>query len=227
MKKELTLAALLVAAPFAAPAAEPLSYTYLEGGYARQSKDELPSLWGGMMQSLRPEAPDTDGFFIGASFAITDSWYAFGNYRHGTDGVDVATLDLFLGEVTATSEHDVTAKTLNVGVGYRYGLSDTTDLLAEISAHRMEFDIEGDRYPDDPNTDPRVSLGVRTAFGPMEAWAKAHYTDISPVDRGDEPSGFSASGGLQYRFTPMFGIVGEYEGGDGYSQYTLGVRGSF
>jgi len=227
MRKQLALAALMGAVSFAAPAAESLSYTFLEGGYARQSKDELPSLWGGVMQTLRPHAPDTDGIFVGGSFAITDSWYAFGNYRRGTDDVDVDTFDLFWGQVTSTAKHEVTATTFNLGVGYRYGVTDSTDLLAEFSAHRMEFDIQGDRYPEDPSTDLRVSVGVRSAFGPMEAWAKASYTDIGPVERGSQPDGFSATGGLQYKFNPTLGIVGEYEGGDGYSQFTLGLRASF
>lgn len=73
----------------------------------------------------------------------------------------------------------------------------------------------------------RLSVGIRAAFGPMEAWAKAHYTDVTMSDGYEGPSDFSASGGLQYRFTPMFGLVAEVEGGDGYAQYTLGGRASF
>ena len=228
MRKQLVLAALLVAAPFAAPAAETLSYTYLEAGYSHQAQDDLPA-WGGNLSYDVPGDPKTDGFFFGGSFAFSDDWYGFASYRRGTDTVEVQTFNRFMAVPPTLSQADVTGSRLNVGVGYRFGLSDSTDLLAELSAYGTKFDVDGQTRGNsfDQGPDPRVSVGVRAAFGPMEAWAKAHYTDVSMSDGIEGPSDFSATAGLQYKFTPMFGIVGEYEGGDGYSQYTLGMRASF
>ncbi len=228
MRKQLVLAALLLAAPFAAPAAETLSYTYLEGGYAHLAQDDLPP-WGGNLTYDVPGDPKTDGFFIGGSFAFSDDWYGFASYRRGTDTVEVQTFNVFMGGPPTLSQADVTGSRLNAGVGYRFGISDSTDLLAELSAYGTKFDVDGQSrgYGFDQGPDLRLSVGVRAAFGPMEAWAKAHYTDVTMDGDRDGPSEFSATGGLQYKFTQTLGIVGEYEGGDGYSQYTLGVRASF
>lgn len=55
---------LLAALPFAATAAEGVSYSYVEGGYAATNTD----------------AGDADGFAVGGSGAVAPNFHLFGNY---------------------------------------------------------------------------------------------------------------------------------------------------
>lgn len=62
--RTLLAAGLLAALPLAANAAEGVSYSYVEGGYAATNTD----------------AGDADGFAIGGSGAIAPNFHLFGNY---------------------------------------------------------------------------------------------------------------------------------------------------
>src|SRR3970282_633763 len=64
MKRSLPALTLLAALPFAASAAEGISYTYVEGGYIATDTD------GG----------DADGFAINGSGAIAPNLHIFGGY---------------------------------------------------------------------------------------------------------------------------------------------------
>lgn len=224
MRKQLVLAALLVAAPFAAPA-QPLSYTYVEAGYLK-AEQELPGFWGGNLQSWRPDDLDGDGFHAAASFAVSEPIYLFGRYERVTDTVALWRIGHF-DNFNYSIASDATASRWQLGFGYRYAVSEGIDLLAEAGV--LSYDVElTDNWGgfEASGNNLRVSVGTRAAVaGPVELWAKANYTN------GDDErdAEFSGSVGLQYKFTPHVGIVGEYEGGDGYAgtQYRLGVRASF
>lgn len=69
MKKQFALAALLAAVPFAACAADGVSYTYVEGGYAKLHIDE---------EALNN--PEGDGGYIRGSFEFGGSYHVFGGY---------------------------------------------------------------------------------------------------------------------------------------------------
>jgi hypothetical protein len=226
MKKELVLAALLAAAPFTAFAGS-LNYSYIEGGYAHLAKDDVPSFRIARFLSGRPQGEvKSDGFFGVVSVAVGESFYGFGSVRRGTDTVEVQVHDTFMGVVSRTYDVDVTVTRVNLGAGYHYGLSDRTDLLAEVSAIDTDLDIEDEaeddsRYPN--GFGGRVSVGARSALtDALEIWGKGNYTSGDFYD-----SELSASVGMQFRFAPNWGITGELESGSGYSQYTLGVRASF
>ena len=66
MKRSLLALTLMAALPFAASAAEGVSYTYVEGGYAATNTD------GG----------DADGFAIKGSGAIAPNFHVFGGYSN-------------------------------------------------------------------------------------------------------------------------------------------------
>lgn len=66
MKRSLLALTLMAALPFAASAAEGVSYTYVEGGYAATNTD------GG----------DADGFAINGSGAIHPNFHVFGGYSN-------------------------------------------------------------------------------------------------------------------------------------------------
>ncbi len=66
MKKSLIALTLLVAAPFAASAADGISYNYVEGGYVATNTD----------------GPDADGLGVNGSVAIAPNFHLFGSYSN-------------------------------------------------------------------------------------------------------------------------------------------------
>ena len=66
MKKSLLALTLLAAAPFAASAAEGVSYNYVEGGYTATN--------------LSDGLPDADGWGVKGSVAIAPNFHLFGDY---------------------------------------------------------------------------------------------------------------------------------------------------
>ena len=75
MKKSLLAVTLLAALPFAASAAEGVSWNYVEGGYAATNTD------GG----------DADGWGLGGSVAIAPNFHLFGAY--GNQEIDGTSID--------------------------------------------------------------------------------------------------------------------------------------
>ena len=74
MKKSLLALGLLAALPFAASAAEGLSYNYVEGGYSATNLNDLP---------------DSDGWGLNGSVAIAPNFHVFGGYnQQDFDSVD-------------------------------------------------------------------------------------------------------------------------------------------
>lgn len=76
MKRSLLALAFLAALPFAAPAADTISYNYVEGGYAKTEGD----------------LADADGFALNGSVAIAPNFHLFGGWSNqeidGTNGAD-------------------------------------------------------------------------------------------------------------------------------------------
>ena len=100
-----------------------------------------------------------------------------------------------------------------LGVGYALELSDAIDLIGEVAY--VDYDVENGH---------RASVGVRGNFTEnLEYIAKANYRDIQNF--GDD---FTATAGLQYKFSPIWGVTGEveFDGEDG-EIYTVGLRASF
>ncbi len=211
MKKQLILALALAAAPLAA-SADGHSYTYVEGGYAQLNQD-LPQV-----EDFRTDDAKAAGFFIGGSAAVGETFHVFGSYRKGDDDIGVSS-PIFgdLGDAGIDMNQAI------VGVGYHHSLSQRTDLLTEVSYLATEIDVKNDGFPALDGDDFRVAVGVRHLIANnVDIWAKGNYTD------GDVYDGtFSATLGLQYHLTPVWGIVGEAELGDEFSQVTVGMRASF
>lgn len=113
MKRSLLAMPLLAALPFAAIAADGLSYSYVEGGYIATDVD----------------GPDADGWNVGGSGAISDNFHIFGSYsqqeiddrRIGLEGIDFDQWHL--------------------GLGYNHPIATNTDLLARIAYDN--YDLEG------------------------------------------------------------------------------------
>lgn len=218
MKKRFALAALLAVAPFAVPA-QALSYTFIEGGFSQVSVD---TQGGG-------EDPDIDGGYARGSVAITDNLSVFGQYARAK-GED-AWASNSGGHYT---EHELDMGEL--GLGYRFALSDRMDLIAEVAAvdvglklTRTERPFFGNTTPytwvesDENSTTGRVAVGVRGSIADnLEGWAKAGFIGDNVYD-----SGFSSAAGLQFKFLTHWGIVGELEATDAWTLFRFGVRASF
>lgn len=213
MKTSLGLALALAIAPFAAAAGE-LSYSYLEGGYA-QLNSELPSVVLGDLPPLRLQAEDVEagGFFINGSRALGESLQVLAGYKSGRD-------DTRLSNGAFSLEADVELRQLHLGLGYRHGLSERADLIAEASYLHTDVEIDGTDVGGD---DARIAVGVRGLLAPqVEGWLKGHYSDGDVYD-----GAFSATLGGQYRFNRLWGVTLEAEFGGDSSVVTLGARASF
>lgn len=212
MNKQLVLALALAAAPFAANAGSH-SYTYLEGGYA-QLNQELPQVDGIHIDDVK-----AGGFFVGGSVALGESqFHVFGSYRKGDDDVGVsAPIIGDLGSAGIDMDQGI------LGFGYHQSLNQRTDLVADLSYLSTNIDVKDDGEGGQDGDDFRVAVGVRHWIAnDVEIWGKGNYTDGDVYD-----GAFSATLGLQYRMTPVWGVVGEAEFGDEFSQVTVGVRASF
>lgn len=210
MKKQLALALALATAPLAA-FANGHSYTYVEGGYAQLNQD-LPELEGFEIDDI-----EAGGFYIAGSAALGDAFHVFGAYRSGDDDVGVTIVGVGGAEV------GVDMSQYAIGLGYHNSLSARTDFVAELSLLGTEIDVEDDGFRSQDGDDVRVSVGVRHLIGnPVEVWIKGNYTDGDVYDGAG-----SVSTGLQYRLTPVWGLVGEAELGGEFSQVAVGVRASF
>lgn len=211
MKKQLALALALAAAPFAAMA-DGHSYTYIEGGFARLDQ-ELPPVG-----EFRVDDIEAAGFFIAGSAEIGDAFHVFGGYRAGDDDVGVSAP--IVGEIGSAG---IDMSQYAIGLGYHASLRPRTDLVAEVSMLGTEIDVEGDGEGSQDGEDLRLAVGVRHLIAdPVEVWVKANYTDGDVYD-----SAGSVSGGLQYKLTPMWGLIGEVELGSEFSQVGIGARASF
>ena len=103
-KKSLLALTLLAALPFAASAAEGLSYNYVEGGYVATNADD---------------GVDADGWGLNGSGAISDNFHIFGGYT--AQKTDDAIFD------------DVDVDAWRVGLGYNRPVASNTDLLARVA----------------------------------------------------------------------------------------------
>ena len=118
-----------------------------------------------------------------------------------------------LGDFRNYSGRGGNADLWELGLGYALNLSDNLDLIAE----GAYVDLESlDGY--------RLSTGLRGNFTPnIEGVLKANYRNIDGAEDGD----FTGTAGLQYRFSPTWGVTGEVEFGQGDQIYLVGVRASF
>jgi Ax21 family sulfation-dependent quorum factor len=184
--------ALAAALPVSAQAAE-LSYNFVELDYARMNIDG-----GG---DVNP-----DGFGVKGSFELGEKFYAFGGYQQGSDDVSGTDVDL-----------DQT----QIGLGYRHGVSEGADFIAELSWVNQSVDIEG--LGDADANGGRISAGFRGVMAKnFEGYAKANYTD-----GGDFDGDFSGTLGAQVKFNETWGVTGEAEFGSDADIYMIGLRASF
>jgi hypothetical protein len=96
---------------------QPFSYTYVELGYAETDYDAIGEAIGSGI--------DGDGLTLSGSVAINNEWHAFASYGNG---------DLDFG---------LDLDTWAIGAGYRYPLSDATDVYGRLMFVNVEVDVPG------------------------------------------------------------------------------------
>ncbi|MGV8940765.1 MAG: diffusible signal factor-reguated Ax21 family protein [Lysobacter sp.] len=117
MKKSLLALTLIAALPFAASAADGISYNYVEGGYVATNTDGL----------------DADGWGIAGSGAIAPNFHVFGGYSgQKTDSFNVGPAR-FSG---------VNIDQMRLGVGYNHEISPNLDLLTRVAYERFEDEFD-------------------------------------------------------------------------------------
>lgn len=195
------------------------SYTYVEGGAARLEVDVKFAVDGDVLH-LDESA---NGGYLRGSVAVTDHLYVFGGHDRVSESwkADAERLK-------------VTIDQTEIGLGNRIPLSSRTDFISELSMLRLgaKVSYRDLDYPEDDFSGSdhlyagKLMLGFRGRPVPnFEWWAKAGYLRVED----DALIDHSVVGnvGLQYRFTPVWGLVGEAEFYEDVRFYRLGVRASF
>lgn len=152
MKKSLIALSLLAALPFAASAADGISYNYVEGGYAATNSDYS----------------DADGFAIRGSGAIAPNFHVFGDYsKQKTDDFTVG----------AIRYRGVKIDQTRLGVGYNHEIAPAADLVTRVAYERAEdeFDNSFNGY----SVEVGVRGAMTPNF---EGYAMAGYEDGSDYD---------------------------------------------
>ena len=205
MKSSLLVLALAAAAPFAASAADGLSYNYVEGGYVATNLDNDDG------------DIDADGVGINASVAVSQNFHIFGGFNtQSSDEFDF--LD---------TRVDTDVSQWRAGLGYNMAIGASTDLLARVAYEKAEVDditIGSTRYDVNAGDDGySLEVGVRSALTPnLEGYALAGYQDF-----GDDRDDFYARLGAQWKFNPNWGISGDVKLADGGSEWFIGPRFSW
>lgn len=202
MKKSLLALSLLAALPFAASAAEGISYNFVEGGYVATNLDNDNG------------DIDADGFGVNGSVALHPNFHLFG----GVSGQETEDFG-FLGTRVETDVNQWRA-----GVGYNVEIAPKVDLIARAAYEKFEVDdvtVNGQTFDINEGDDGySAEVGVRAALASnFEAHASAGYEDF-----GDGADDFYGRVGAQIKFNPTWGIAGDVKVSDGDTQYFVGPR---
>lgn len=120
MKRTLLALTLLAAVPFAASAAEGISYNYVEGGYTRVDANHTGT------------NNDADGWALNGSGAIAPNFHVFGGYSK----VNI-------------NDTDVDLNNWRLGVGYNREITPKMDLLTRVAYENSKFDSPYGDYSSD------------------------------------------------------------------------------
>lgn len=169
----------------ATAAAEDFNYNFVQATYGQVDFDELDV--------------DGNGFGIGGSMALSDSFHLFGAYT------------------TADMDFGVDLNQLEAGLGYNAPISETVDLVASLAYVSAEVEAAGFSADDNGYG---LGVGLRAMLAPsFEVDGGISYVDMG--DGGDDV-GFGA--GFLYHFTEQFSAGASAGWGDDVSSYSLNAR---
>lgn len=201
--KTTLLALALAAAPFAASAATPLSYTYVEGGFNQLYLDETHA----------------SGAYLNGSYDIGSGFNAIASIKRVENA-----------EFVGTSHFDERITQSELGLGYHTPIGASADFIAELAWARFDLsaDLDNANVVDGQGTGGRGAIGIRGSItDKVEGLLKANY-----YDGNDFEGTWTGSVGAQFNINPTWGITAEIEHGDfaddlEATRYQIGVRASF
>lgn len=142
---------------------------------------------------------DADGWGANGSFAFTPNLHLFGGYSQNQ--FDDSDFDLNIA---------------TVGLGYALPVNERLHLLARGGYENFDPDFFNDTGTG------FIEAGARGTLGAVEGWALAGYQDGNDFD-----SEIYGRLGVQVKFSPRWGVVGEVKLIDNDEQYFVGPRLSF
>lgn len=182
-----SLAVLLCMALGTTAFAEGPRYNFIEGSYERV---EIDDSFGDI---------DGDGFGIGGSLELSDSFHAFASYG------------------TADFDFNVDLDTLTVGGGYHSPMTDSVDLVAEIAYVQVDASALGFSADDDGFG---ASIGLRgKTTDRVELEGFVDYVNLD--DAGDDTS---FRGAAWYAINDSFSVGLQLGFGDDATSYGIGGR---
>lgn len=143
---------------------------------------------------------DGDGFTLGGSVEIGDSWFGFVGYAD--TGFDFSV--------------DLTQ--LEVGLGWRTGITDNADFFARAAYVSAEIDAPGFASIDESGYG--LGIGVRSNVTDVVEL----YGEISHVDLGGDADGTAVGAGVYFNISEVFALGLGASTDDDATSYGVGVR---
>ncbi|QCZ94912.1 porin family protein [Salinimonas iocasae] len=192
--KRVLMASLLGLCSAGAAAVEPV-YDYASIGYSQADIDNS--------DGFQPS-----GVKIFASKALTDHIFLNGSFSRLSDDVDAFDLDF---------------DEASLGVGYRYGLTSSTDVYGTLSYEYVKLTAKiGSRSESIDDNGYGLTAGVRTMLTrSFELRGAVKFIDV------DEGSDTGVSVAADYFFTDQFALGAEASIGDGVNTYGVNLRYNF
>lgn len=186
MKKSILSAAIVTSLSLSAlsfnASADTPSFDYVEGGYTSYDFDVVS---------------DVDGFELGGSVSLTDSFYATADYADvSKNGVDLSLTTL--------------------GVGYKSDYSNTSSFFTEVNWANLDSNVGSDE------NGYELALGIRSMITKdLELKVAAEYLDI------DNDDNTYLVLGAAYNLTDNLAVYSEYKTESDDSQFSFGARYNF
>lgn len=168
--------------------AEEVSYSFVQAGYQRVDFD----VGGG-------SNVDGDGFGVGGSVAVGDTWHIVANY---------STADFDLG---------VDLDEFSIGAGYHFGIAQNADFFAELLYVQLDASASGFSADDS-------GLGANVGLRSMISETLELFGHISHVDLDDAGNSTTVGAGLWYTVSGNLAVGLSASFDDDVKTYGIGLR---
>ena len=221
------VAGLALALPQAARAEEP-RYSFFEVQFTGQTLDRKGTqTQPELAQTVEIETDSGEGIAFFAGLGLWNNFYLFGDFvSTDIDNKAVITNDDPESPFRAGDEFDLT--TLRGGVGYRFQLNFTTDIVGQLGYESLDLDFgsfAGENFDAD---DQGLSglLGIRTILQDrFELHAHGRYSDVGDPDigTGEFDSDILFGGGVGWQLVRGLWLRANYETGE-IDTWGIGLR---
>lgn len=218
-------AVLLVAAPSAAMAQE-IRYTWFEISFVQQEVDRVGSVTDSLIgQTVDVSTTDGNGIKFRGSVGTWNNMFAFVDFHSSDIDVD-ALVSNSQGQFPAADEFDFT--NIRGGVGVKWSLTTTTDVVATVSYDNLDFDFgsfAGENF-DVSDSGVGATIGVRSLVtDDVELRANVRHAGVGDfeLNTGESDSDTLFGVGFGYELIRGLAITGDYESGE-FSSWNIGFR---